>query len=79
VQTIFPIKKHNHLCFTQDVRTTPARNDFKSFGGSGSFGGIASATPQMRKRLSRRSPGPELRKSRTIQPPSDVFGPDTVC
>jgi hypothetical protein len=32
----------------------------------------------MRKRLSRRSPGPELRKSRNIQPPSAVTGPDTV-
>lgn len=32
----------------------------------------------MRKRLSRKSPGPELRKPRSIQPPSNVVGPETV-
>lgn len=32
-----------------------------------------------RKRLSRKSPGPELRKSlRLIPPPSNVVGPETV-
>lgn len=32
----------------------------------------------VRKRLSRKSPGPELRKPRAIQPPSNVVGPETV-
>lgn len=32
----------------------------------------------MRKRLSRKSPGPELRKPRSIQTPSNVVGPETV-
>lgn len=32
----------------------------------------------MRKRLSRKSPGPELRKPRSIQPPNNVVGPETV-
>lgn len=32
----------------------------------------------MRKRLSRKSPGPELRKPRSIQPPSNVVGPDHI-
>lgn len=51
----------------------------KSGSGGGGGGGWVPSTPtQLRKRLSRKSPGPELRKSRTITPPSNVVGPDTV-
>lgn len=44
---------------------------------SGVLGGLAQPAG-MRKRLSRKSPGPELRKPRSIQPPSNVVGPETV-
>lgn len=55
-------------------------------GGSGGRGhqvrsGVLGSLTQpagMRKRLSRKSPGPELRKPRSIQPPSNVVGPETV-
>lgn len=37
------------------------------------------ASAQLRKRLSRKSPGPELRKTlRSIPPPTNVTGPETV-
>lgn len=39
-----------------------------------------SSSNQVRKRLSRKSPGPELRKTlRSIPPPTNVTGPETVC
>lgn len=39
-----------------------------------------SSSAQVRKRLSRKSPGPELRKTlRSIPPPTNVTGPETVC
>lgn len=38
-----------------------------------------SSSAQVRKRLSRKSPGPELRKTlRSIPPPTNVTGPETV-
>lgn len=41
--------------------------------------GKAGAAAQARKRLSRKSPGPELRKTlRSIPPPTNVTGPETV-
>lgn len=51
---------------------------------SGPIGGGAAAQsldfgPTTRKRLSRKSPGPELRKpNRSVLPPSNVVGPETV-
>lgn len=44
---------------------------------SGVLGGLTQPVG-MRKRLSRKSPGPELRKPRSIQPPSNVVGPESV-
>lgn len=42
-------------------------------------GGFVPSTPTLRKRLSRKSPGPELKtKRQTVAPPSNVVGPDTV-
>lgn len=54
-----------------------------SIGGAGGgvvSGGFAPASSDLtRKRLSRKSPGPELRKpSRAILPPTNVVGPETV-
>lgn len=41
--------------------------------------GVSAQTPLMRKRLSRKSPGPEITpKRRIVPPPSNVVGPDTV-
>lgn len=40
----------------------------------------SSSNSAVRKRLSRKSPGPELRKTlRSIPPPTNVVGPETVC
>lgn len=40
---------------------------------------IGGTSSQIRKRLSRKSPGPELRKTlRSIPPPTNVTGPETV-
>lgn len=53
----------------------------KGVGRSGKSGGsgYVPPTPPVRKRLSRKSPGPELRtKSRSIAPPSNVVGPETT-
>ncbi|XP_059622271.1 uncharacterized protein LOC132265573 isoform X2 [Phlebotomus argentipes] len=48
-------------------------------GAKGGAAGYVPPTPPMRKRLSRKSPGPELRRpSRVIQPPSNVVGPETI-
>ncbi|GAB0086889.1 uncharacterized protein DMENIID0001_011000 [Sergentomyia squamirostris] len=48
-------------------------------GARGGASGYVPPTPPMRKRLSRKSPGPELRRSsRVIQPPSNVVGPETI-
>lgn len=44
----------------------------------GVLGSLAQPSGGVRKRLSRKSPGPELRKPRSIQPPSNVVGPETV-
>lgn len=49
--------------------------------GRGSKAPLRSGSVELsaRKRLSRKSPGPELRKSiRSIPPPSNVVGPETV-
>lgn len=41
--------------------------------------GVAASQSAVRKRLSRKSPGPELRKSlRSIPPPTNVTGPETT-
>lgn len=41
--------------------------------------GLTSSQSTARKRLSRKSPGPELRKTlRSIPPPTNVVGPETV-
>lgn len=43
------------------------------------LGKIGLSSTQVRKRLSRKSPGPELRKTlRSIPPPTNVVGPETV-
>ncbi|XP_055383433.1 uncharacterized protein LOC129613411 isoform X2 [Condylostylus longicornis] len=39
--------------------------------------GHVPATPPTRKRIVRQSPGPELRKKRTVLPPANVVGPET--
>lgn len=40
---------------------------------------VGLSSNQARKRLSRKSPGPELRKTlRSIPPPTNVTGPETV-
>lgn len=40
---------------------------------------VSASTTSARKRLSRKSPGPELRKTlRSIPPPTNVVGPETV-
>lgn len=44
------------------------------------LGKVGLSSNQVRKRLSRKSPGPELRKTlRSIPPPTNVTGPETVC
>lgn len=63
---------------------TKSSPKISGFGGGGGAGGIGGggvpSTPNIRKRLSRKSPGPELRKPRgAITPPSNVVGPDTVA
>uniref|UniRef100_A0A1B0D131 Uncharacterized protein n=1 Tax=Phlebotomus papatasi TaxID=29031 RepID=A0A1B0D131_PHLPP len=67
---------------SRDVRESSAKPLGRGIvrgGAKGGASGYVPPTPPMRKRLSRKSPGPELRRSsRVVQPPSNVVGPETV-
>uniref|UniRef100_A0A1L8DNA7 Protein kinase c conserved region 1 n=1 Tax=Nyssomyia neivai TaxID=330878 RepID=A0A1L8DNA7_9DIPT len=67
---------------SRDVRESSAKPLGRGVvrgGAKGGASGYVPPTPPMRKRLSRKSPGPELRRpSRVIQPPSNVVGPETI-
>ncbi|XP_055693590.1 uncharacterized protein LOC129795997 isoform X21 [Lutzomyia longipalpis] len=67
---------------SRDVRESSAKPLGRGIvrgGAKGGASGYVPPTPPMRKRLSRKSPGPELRRpSRVVQPPSNVVGPETI-
>ncbi|XP_037914242.1 uncharacterized protein LOC119653574 isoform X7 [Hermetia illucens] len=64
----------------KDLSSKPlgAKGGIRSSLGKSGGSGYVPPTPPIRKRLTRKSPGPELRKSRSIVPPSNVVGPETT-
>ncbi|KAK9885769.1 hypothetical protein WA026_013639, partial [Henosepilachna vigintioctopunctata] len=59
--------------------TVTKSSSFKASTGAKSSGGYVPPTPPVRKRLTRASPGPELRKPTKYIPAPQCTGPDNIC